>query len=64
MKTSLLLLHAGRRKPIVVKLVPMGNRLLLHWLPAGENAEPALLELNVDDYIEDGTDPSGVPTNP
>ena len=39
-------LIAGRRKPIVVKLVPMGNRLLVHWLPAGEDAEPALLELN------------------
>lgn len=53
-------LNAGRRKPIVVKLVPMGNRLLVHWLPAGDDAEPALLELNEDDYVEDGAETSGV----
>ncbi|KAK9908073.1 hypothetical protein WJX75_002439 [Coccomyxa subellipsoidea] len=43
----------GKRNPIMLKMVPMGDKMLLHWASPGSFDEPRMLEVNVDDYVDD-----------
>ncbi len=49
----------GKRTPILLKMVPMGDKMLLHWASPGSFDEPRMLELNVDDYVDDTARPDG-----
>ncbi|EIE21537.1 hypothetical protein COCSUDRAFT_66937 [Coccomyxa subellipsoidea C-169] len=50
----------GKRTPILLKMVPMGDKMLLHWASPGSFDEPRMLELNVDDYVDDTARPDDV----
>ena len=43
---------AGKRNPIMVKIVPMGDHLLLQWMAPKSFREPRMLELSVSDYVD------------
>ena len=43
---------AGKRNPIMVKMVPLGEHLLLQWMAPKSFREPRMLELNVSDYVD------------
>ena len=43
---------AGKRNPIMVKMVPTGGHLLLQWMAPRSFREPRMLELNVSDYVD------------
>ena len=45
--------HAGKRNPIMVKMVPLGDNLLLQWMAPKSFKEPRVLDLNVNDYVDD-----------
>lgn len=45
--------HAGKRNPIMVKMVPLGDHLLLQWMAPKSFKEPRVLDLNVNDYVDD-----------
>lgn len=49
----------GKRNPIMLKMVPMGDKMLLHWASPGSFDEPRMLELNVDDYVDDTANTDG-----
>eukprot|EP00891_Asterochloris_glomerata_P008069 jgi/Astpho2/8069/Aster-03016 len=40
-----------RRTPVLVQAMPMGPKLLVHWLSTREQTDPQTLELDVDRYI-------------
>jgi hypothetical protein len=50
----------GKRNPIMLKMVPMGDKMLLHWASPGSFDEPRMLELNVDDYVDDTAKADGM----
>lgn len=37
----------------MMKMVPMGNKMLLHWASPGSVDKPRMLDLDVKDYIDD-----------
>jgi hypothetical protein len=45
--------YAGKRNPIMVKMVPFGDNLLLQWKAPKSFKEPRVLDLNVNDYVAD-----------
>ena len=45
-------LSAGKRNPIMVKMVPLDDHLLLQWMAPKSFREPRMLELNVRDYVD------------
>ena len=51
--------HAGKRNPIMVKMVPMDDHLLLQWMAPKSFKEPRLLDLNVNDYVDTPSDTAG-----
>ena len=51
--------HAGKRNPIMVKMVPMDDHLLLQWMAPKSFREPRLLDLNVNDYVDTPSDTAG-----
>ena len=55
----LLVILAGKRSAIMVKMVPMDDHLLLQWMAPKNFKEPRLLDLNVNDYIEPPSDSAG-----
>ena len=44
---------SGKRNPIMVKMVPLGDNLLLQWMAPKSFKEPRVLDLNVNDYVDD-----------
>ncbi|CAK0785666.1 hypothetical protein CVIRNUC_008877 [Coccomyxa viridis] len=42
----------GKRNPIMVKVVPLDDHLLLQWMAPKSFREPRMLELNVRDYVD------------
>lgn len=54
---------AGKRNPIMVKMVPLGDHLLLHWMAPQSFKEPRLLNLFVPDCVNDA-DPSATDGTP
>ncbi|BDA44760.1 probable proteasome inhibitor [Coccomyxa sp. Obi] len=47
----------GKRNPIMLKMTPMNNKMLLLWASPGSFNEPRMLELDVDDYVDDNIKP-------
>jgi hypothetical protein len=48
---------AGKRSPLVVKMVPMGASLLLHAM--SPDSEPQCAELPVDEYVDEASSTNG-----
>ena len=44
-------LNAGKRNPIMVKMVPLEDHLLLQWMAPQSFKEPRTLDLTVSDYV-------------
>ena len=51
--------HAGKRNPLMVKMVPMDGHLLLQWMAPKSFKEPRLLDLDVNNYVDAPSDTAG-----
>ena len=51
-----LLLAAGKRSPVLLKALPLGNKLVVSWLALGRPAQPQVLELEEARFVAE--DPS------
>ena len=49
-------MSAGKRSPVLLKALPLGNKLVVSWLALGRPAQPQVLELEEARFVAE--DPS------